>query len=423
MLFFGVFGVRYLLSSHAATTSADINSDGVVNIVDLSIMATNWGKSGQTFAQGDLNNDGIINILDLSILASKWGAQQPLLGALDPSASYSSLSTSGFHEVVIGASWADIEPSQDSYSASAVSNLQAQINTALAAGLTPSLDIGTQYAPAWVFTVGGGVQFKDQYGDVFSGSPSSGNDVANTVTDANARNELGNYIAYLGSHLTGISSIRLGGGPFNELRYPSGQAGSQANAYWFYDNSSQTTLPADVRGWVPGTGSTAQATEFLSAYNNAMTNYGIWLVQQAAAAFPTSTKLEVILPGWGERPGEVASAESNLLSNTNDELNQGLDWIDMLSQLPSASQVVAYSTFADATTGGGTNPDPAAFIHSILPAGMLAGGESTGNGNTSDTGMNLMFQDAKQWNWYVVNWFFNGQAQTPDQVAQSFISN
>ena len=36
--------------------------------------------------------------------------------------------------------------------------------------------------------------------------------------------------------------------------------------------------------------------------------------------------------------------------------------------------------------------------------------------------MNLMFQDAKQWNWYVANWFFNAQPQTPAQLKQAFDS-
>jgi hypothetical protein len=53
--------------------SGDINGDGHVNITDLSILATNYGKSSMTKAQGDLNNDGSINVFDLSILAASWG--------------------------------------------------------------------------------------------------------------------------------------------------------------------------------------------------------------------------------------------------------------------------------------------------------------------------------------------------------------
>lgn len=66
-------GLYIVFRSHAATSGADINSDGKVDISDLSILAANYGKTGQTFAQGDLNSDGIINVFDLSILAGAWG--------------------------------------------------------------------------------------------------------------------------------------------------------------------------------------------------------------------------------------------------------------------------------------------------------------------------------------------------------------
>ncbi len=55
------------------TKKGDLNGDGKVNITDLSILLTNWGKPNPTPAQGDLNGDGKINISDLSILLSNWG--------------------------------------------------------------------------------------------------------------------------------------------------------------------------------------------------------------------------------------------------------------------------------------------------------------------------------------------------------------
>jgi len=55
-----------------ATTPGDLNGDGVVNAADLSILLSNWNKTGSTAAQGDLNGDGVVNAADLSILLSKW---------------------------------------------------------------------------------------------------------------------------------------------------------------------------------------------------------------------------------------------------------------------------------------------------------------------------------------------------------------
>lgn len=49
----------------------DVNADGKVNILDLSILLSRFNKIGRHDA--DLNNDGKVNIVDLSVLLSKWG--------------------------------------------------------------------------------------------------------------------------------------------------------------------------------------------------------------------------------------------------------------------------------------------------------------------------------------------------------------
>ncbi|HUB93943.1 MAG TPA: polysaccharide deacetylase family protein [Verrucomicrobiae bacterium] len=50
----------------------DINGDGKVDALDLSVLLSNWGKTGATAAQGDLNGDGTVDALDLSILLTNW---------------------------------------------------------------------------------------------------------------------------------------------------------------------------------------------------------------------------------------------------------------------------------------------------------------------------------------------------------------
>ncbi len=67
-------GVGYFVVSSLRAANADINGDGHVNATDLSILASNYGKTGQSFAQGDINGDSTVNILDLSVLATNWGA-------------------------------------------------------------------------------------------------------------------------------------------------------------------------------------------------------------------------------------------------------------------------------------------------------------------------------------------------------------
>ena len=60
---------------------ADINGDGVVNIQDLVLVASSFGKTGQNSA--DVNADGVVNIADLVLVAGSLGTG---LGApsLDP---------------------------------------------------------------------------------------------------------------------------------------------------------------------------------------------------------------------------------------------------------------------------------------------------------------------------------------------------
>ncbi len=49
----------------------DLNSDGKVNIFDLSILLTRYNTTSKL---ADLNNSGKVNIFDLSILLSRWGS-------------------------------------------------------------------------------------------------------------------------------------------------------------------------------------------------------------------------------------------------------------------------------------------------------------------------------------------------------------
>jgi hypothetical protein len=61
-----------------ATKSSDLNSDGTVNVLDLSVLLSKWGTTGAQAS--DINEDNTVNILDLSVLLSKWGTS----GAVAP---------------------------------------------------------------------------------------------------------------------------------------------------------------------------------------------------------------------------------------------------------------------------------------------------------------------------------------------------
>ena len=54
-----------------STPAWDVNKDGVVNILDLTLVASHFGETGDINA--DVNGDGVVNILDLTLVASHFG--------------------------------------------------------------------------------------------------------------------------------------------------------------------------------------------------------------------------------------------------------------------------------------------------------------------------------------------------------------
>jgi hypothetical protein len=55
---------------HFIPVQGDVNHDGVVNGLDIALVASNWLATGSNPA--DANNDGVVNGLDISLIASNW---------------------------------------------------------------------------------------------------------------------------------------------------------------------------------------------------------------------------------------------------------------------------------------------------------------------------------------------------------------
>lgn len=55
--------------------AADINEDGHINLLDLSLLANKYGQSGANLGRANINGDGKVDLLDLSILASNYGSE------------------------------------------------------------------------------------------------------------------------------------------------------------------------------------------------------------------------------------------------------------------------------------------------------------------------------------------------------------
>jgi len=56
------------------TFVADFNTDGTVDLADLTILRTNSGLTGQGFADGDTNCDGTVDLADLTTLRGLSGS-------------------------------------------------------------------------------------------------------------------------------------------------------------------------------------------------------------------------------------------------------------------------------------------------------------------------------------------------------------
>ena len=323
----------------------------------------------------------------------------------------------GVQAVTVQVGWDDAEPTAGSLDPSYITGIVDQISQAEQQGLQVILDPGLQYPPNWLLAMPGS-QFVNQYGDVFSAGEPSGENVVNGITDLEVRDAEGQYLAMLGAQLSGqgIYAVRAGGGPLGELRYPDTIYLGDTNSFWAYDPSTQAALPASVQGWIPGTGTVAQATTFLNAYNEHLDQYAQWLNGQLHDDFDTPQLL--LMPGWGQRPGNAAAEEAALLQPVRpqgdptkyDEYNQGLDWAGLLSGLPYPGESVAYTTYLDARSVEPTPQleDPADYLASLVAGTSIRlGGENSGDDTVAD--LEFCASQAVRLGFDIMQWFDEDQ--------------
>jgi hypothetical protein len=329
----------------------------------------------------------------------------PLLGILDFSGRYLAAErAAGVRVATIQVGWREVEPTPGTVDRAYLGSINALIREAASGGLLVVIDPGVQYPPAWVFGLGGGTRFVDQYGDAFTGPAASGDDVANAVTDPLVRSALGHYLTVLaaGLDLRDVAAVRQGGGPLGELGYPDADYAGHTNCFWAYDTSSRAASAA--LDYVPGTGTPAEAEAFLHRYNADLISYADWMNARYRSDFHRVTLL--VLPGWGERPGVAALDEAHLLTLDYAEFNQGLDWPGLLASIPDRSDSIAYTTYLDAPSLGSSarTEDPASYLASLAgPLHMGLGGENTDSDARASLAVTL--QRARALHLRIVSWF------------------
>lgn len=57
----------------AIPCAGDVNGDGIVNILDASVIAGNYLQAVPPNTGGDLNGDGVVNLSDLVIVGANYG--------------------------------------------------------------------------------------------------------------------------------------------------------------------------------------------------------------------------------------------------------------------------------------------------------------------------------------------------------------
>ena len=64
-----------IVATGMAIGSADVNSDGLINVTDLLSIMDKWGSCDS--CNEDLNHDGLVGVVDLYIVIGNWTRSTP----------------------------------------------------------------------------------------------------------------------------------------------------------------------------------------------------------------------------------------------------------------------------------------------------------------------------------------------------------
>lgn len=333
-------------------------------------------------------------------------ASGPWFGVLNADGQHASQERAAHVSVAaLELNWSAYEPSNGSFDSSYVADRKARLQTLTGAGQNVILDLGMQYPPSWVFSLDGNTRFVNQYGDVWHSGISE--DVPNSVFDQTVRAAQAAYISRVAADFgDSFYAIRAGGLLQDELRYPPTSVNGHSNAYWAFDGAAQAGSP--VPGWKPGQADTSKAAAFMNYYLDSLVNYQNWLLGQYRSHF-ASAWLQVLMPSWGIRPGDVEAAVARNLDGTTNAaswgtLSMGLDWQRQVNAL-SDTHVMLYATWLERGDDGSTanTMGPGHYVATLAASkGLPAAGENAGGDSAAQ--MSQMVDNARAWGLVGMMW-------------------
>ncbi|MEO5713043.1 MAG: hypothetical protein ABIT37_06105 [Luteolibacter sp.] len=311
------------------------------------------------------------------------------------------LGSAGVTLTVLSVSWDRFEPAAGTPDPTYIRRLRAGCDAFHRAGIKIVLDPGFQYPPAWLLELPDS-RYQNQHGDTFI-DPSPGKNIPNPVFNAAIRERQADYLRTLFRELgTDFHAVRLGGGWFNEINYPSATFHDHANCYWAFDALAQGARPGlpvgmtacPVPGWKPGDASPdhTSARRFLDWYLASLQNYHDWQITTVRRLY--AGPLMMMYPSWGIRPGQIDSAiAGDLAGHTppekNGEIQRGFDFARFIGGIRDPKVGVhctwldSNPSWSDETSSDSSRWSPVHYLSSLArqhAPPLVVSAENTGGG-------------------------------------------
>ncbi len=396
-------GARTTISSASTTVSSLVGT--VASITSPSAASTATSSPAATDAA--VNSPATTSAPATTSTPATTGAAAattsaaPVLGTFDIStaAQASAWKAAGGNAIIIPVYWDQAQPTQTggvslADAGNSGDNVISEIQLAHQDGLAVYLELDLQYPPQWVLN--GVPEFVDQGGNHWAQPTNPGADVRDWIWTAVGRQAVANFVSGalsdLAPYLGDVAGFRSGGGVYGELDFPNDNSTVNGEpSFWGYDAAAQTGAglaagesATPLPGYVYGSGTAAQDTEWANWYLGSLASWITWYTQLLRSDGWTGPTY-VLSPSFGMRTN--MTPDSTVYEQ---QLAYGTDWGVMMDSYDQVPNVWPWSTWTDDTepywhTGDTVDSDAAAWrkLLELAQARGLAShimGENTGGG-------------------------------------------